>query len=77
MYWFTKIKQQDKERTYAIALSEPEAESYRQLLVKSGYSTDDIKICSTPTLEEGMNVSEKHKETLQLYFIPYQMASNV
>ena len=64
MYWFTKIKQQDKEKTYAIALSEPEAENYRQLLIRSGYSTDDIRISSAANLDEGTNKSEKHKKTL-------------
>ena len=64
MYWFTKIKQQDKEKTYAIAISEPEAENYRQLLIRSGYSTDDIRITSAVTLDEGTNKSEKHKKTL-------------
>ena len=64
MYWFTKFRQQDEERTYAIALSKQEAESCRQLLIKSGYSADDIKIHNAPTLEKGMRRSEKHKKTL-------------
>lgn len=62
MYWFTRIKQQAKEKTYAVALSELGAESYRQLLIKSGYSTDDIRISSAATLEEGVNGTEKPKK---------------
>ena len=64
MYWFTRIKQQTKEKTYAVALSESGAESYRQLLIKSGYSTNDIRISSAATLEEGVNGNEKHKKAL-------------
>ena len=63
MYWFTRIKQQAEEKTYAVTLSELEAESYRQLLIKSGYSTNDVRISSAATLEEGMNGTKKPKKT--------------
>jgi hypothetical protein len=64
MYWFTKIRQQDKEKTYAITLSEQEAESYRQLLIRNGYSTDEVRVSNATTLEEGTNGIEEHKKTL-------------
>ena len=64
MYWFTKIKQQDKEKTYAVALSESEAESYRQLLIRNGYSIDEVRVSNAMTLEEGANGIEEHKKTL-------------
>jgi hypothetical protein len=64
MYWFTKIKYQDTERTYMIALSEVEAECCRGMLIKGGYGPDEVRVISALTLEEGVSGNGQHRKIL-------------
>lgn len=64
MYWFTKIKHQDAERTYMITLSEVEAECCRGMLIRSGYAPDEIRIMSALTLEEGVSGNGQRRKIL-------------
>lgn len=64
MYWFTKIKYQDTERTYMIALTEVEAECCRVMLIRRGYASDEVRIISALTLEEGVSGNGQHRKIL-------------
>ena len=64
MYWFTKIKHQDTERTFVITLTKAEAECCRMILINNGYSPDEIRIINFMTLEEGVNTSGERQKIL-------------
>lgn len=64
MYWFLKIRHQNTEKTFSIALREPEAECFRGVLIRSGYAPDDVRIIYAETLEEGVNGNDVCKKIL-------------
>ena len=64
MYWFTKIKYQDTERTHMISLSEVEAECCRVMLLRRGYASDEVRIMSALTLEEGVSGNGQRQQIL-------------
>lgn len=62
MYWFTKVEQQDTERTLLVTMDKAETERWLGLLFRSGFCSNEIRTIRGETLEDEGNGNRNHRE---------------
>ena len=74
MYWFTKVEEQDTERTLLVTLDKAETERWLGLLFRSGFYPNEVRTIPGETLDDGGNGN--HQNLPEMSSISHHKPSN-